>query len=158
MPLHNLFINHNKQKEDKLMPTTNVPENDSQEPVLATKLAEQISKNQTLSDEIKALTARAEKAEATLLELQSETKVNMRKAKLAAVMDEDLIDDMLMSTTGLDDNAFDVIVTAFSAKVTKQESEWEEKGNKETKADPKEYLDAMQSATLKLINAKKGVK
>jgi len=151
MPLASLFSSKKPQE------TASMPDEQAQQPTLqldelVAQLANQEQAATDLAAQLAAVTLRAEQAEQALVAYQADAKTAARKASLSAVVSDEKVDEMYMSTATLDDNAFQSIVSALSTNVSAKEKAFEELGQKAADEPAKDFTTQMMALTTAAIN------
>lgn len=154
MPLASLFSSKKPQE------TASMPEEQATQPTLqldelVAQLANQEQAATELAAQLATATLRAEQAEAALAVYQADAKAASRKAALSAVVADEKVAELCLSTATLDDTSFQSIVAALSTTVAAKELAFEEVGKTAANETPKDFTQQMMSLTSDKIKGKK---
>lgn len=102
-----------------------------------------------------ALLASVKELQAQVEQLKQSAVNDKRRAALSQVVAEDKVSGLLSSVAGLDDNAFDVVLSSLSDNKNLKKETWAEVGQKATEAVPQDYASTVKAAAAKTINKRK---
>ena len=137
--------------EDTLEAATEADEassEDASEDESAASLTKALADNAALLASVKELQAQVE-------QLKQSAVSDKRRAALSQVVAEDKVSGLLSSVAGLDDNAFDVVLSSLSDNKNLKKETWAEVGQKATEAVPQDYASTVKAAAAKTINKRK---